>query len=100
MDNMTNIIGGVLITICISLSAFSLKWSFDSNAEIKVMNERIKNLTESVNDMSLKTELDKKQDSQLSKHWRLHGWSRDEINKLRHLNNQEPSSWPDLGGWD
>jgi len=95
---------GALVSICLALATFSLKWTFDTNAEMKVMNERQSYVMESLDKMSQKSELDKKQDSQLSKHWTLHGWARDEINKLRHVSNLEPAPWPNLsltlGGWE
>ena len=95
---------GVLVSVCLALASFSLKWTFDTNAEMKVMNERQNYVMESIDKMSQKSDLDKKQDSQLSKHWVLHGWTRDEINKLRYASSLEPASWPNLsltlGGWE
>jgi len=32
----------------------------------------------------------------VSKFWRLHGWTRDEINDLRHEHAMPASRWPDL----
>jgi len=95
---------GILVSICFAAVGFSMKWTFDTNAEMKVMTERQRYMMESIDDLSQKSELDKKQDSQLSKHWQLHGWARDEINKLRHVGNLEPAPWPNLsltlGGWE
>lgn len=39
---------------------------------------------------------DERQDEMLSKHWRLHGWARDEINKLRFGQGLQPVAWPGL----
>lgn len=39
---------------------------------------------------------DERQDGVLSKHWKLHGWARDEINKLRFEQGLQPVAWPGL----
>ena len=33
---------------------------------------------------------------QLQKHWKLHNWTKDQIAELRHKNQMEPVSWPNL----
>jgi hypothetical protein len=102
-SSISNTTISLLAAICMALSAFSLKWSFDANADMKVMSVQMENMTESIEKLSEKSELDKKQDASISKHWKLHNWARDEINKIHFKNNEEPVSWPDLNGandWD
>jgi len=33
---------------------------------------------------------------QLSKHWKLHNWTKDQIAELRHKQQLEPVHWPNL----
>jgi hypothetical protein len=96
--NVSNTVVSLLVTICVALSAFSLKWSFDANADMKVMAVEMQNMAKTMEKLSEKSELDKKQDAAISKHWRLHSWTRDEINKIHFKNGDLPSSWPDLSG--
>lgn len=112
----------ILATICIALSAFSLKWSFSANAEMRAqavqqqadkeaflaqqkadkdaLSKEIGNLAKAVEALSQNTESDKRQDVMISKFWRLHSWSRSEINKLRVKAGEDIAEWPDLGGFD
>ena len=90
----------VLAAICIGLSSFALKWSFDANAEMRAMSVEMKNMATQMEKMTQKTELDVKQDSQIAKFWRLHSWSRSEINKLRVKGGDDIAEWPELGDWD
>lgn len=73
---------GTLSTISMMLAGFSLKWQFDANAKIEVMQERMSS--------------DARQDETLKKHWKLHGWARDEINDIRVQSGLEPVRWPNL----
>lgn len=40
--------------------------------------------------------VDVSQNTQLSKHWKLHSWARDEINTLRAKQGLDIKPWPDL----
>jgi hypothetical protein len=92
----------VLAAICIGLSSFALKWSFDANAEMKAMTVQMQHMATAMEKMNQKTELDKKQDSSIAKHWKLHNWAREEINTMRFEDGKAPVAWPDLSGsdWD
>lgn len=101
---------GTITTIAIGLSSFTLYWVFNANATLKEMSSDINTFNEldkKVNFQELKFKIDaflnnnednKRQDKQLSKHWKLHGWERDQINTLRTKDGLEIISWPDLPG--
>jgi len=93
-----NALFGVLVMICIALSGFSLKWTFDANAELKVIRVEMRAIHDTLEKLSQNSEADKKQDSQLSKHWRLHTWAREEINRISVRDGSGIVSWPDLSG--
>jgi hypothetical protein len=86
-----------LSAVTIGISSFALKWSFNANAELKVIKSEMENIKEAIKDLGEKSELDERQDSQISKFWRLHSWSREEINNINFRDNQPPAKWPDLG---
>jgi hypothetical protein len=91
------IIMSVLITISLSIASFSLAWMFNTNAKVAVISEKLSVMNEKLDSALQDTEKDVRQDSQLSKHWKLHGWTKDEINTLRIHNGLGFSQWPDLG---
>lgn len=78
---------GLMSTVSLGLGGFALKWVFDANAEISVMNEKLSSI-----------QSDKAQDNRQdqTKHWRLHSWARDQINELRYSNNLPLAPWPDV----
>lgn len=80
---------GLMSTVSLSLGGFALKWVFDANAEISVMNEKLSSI------QSDKAQ-DNRQDQTITKHWRLHSWARDQINELRQHNNLPLAPWPDV----
>lgn len=96
----SNAIMSVLMAICLGISSFSLKWGFDANAELKVMTVQMETMNKTLQGLNKKTELDKKQDSQISKFWRLHSWTKKEIDSMRFKDGDGPSDWPDLGSSD
>jgi len=49
-----------------------------------------------VNDLRFDASDDTRQDKQLSKHWKIHNWSKDQINELRVEHTKPLVSWPDL----
>lgn len=100
---VSNALFGVLAAICIGLSGFALKFNFDANADMKAMRVEMNHMSEAIDKLSQTSDLHKKQDTTLSKHWKLHSWSREEINRLRFKAGDEPASWPNLSGpsdWD
>ena len=80
---------GIITAIVLSISGFTLVWLVEANAELRVLKK-------SVIDLAADKELDKTQNETLTKHWKLHSWSRDEINDLRHKSGLDRSRWPDL----
>jgi len=80
---------GVLVSTSLAVAGFTLKWQFAANAEIKVLQQRLTEQTEQVQN-------DLRHDRQIGKHWKLHSWAKDEINRLRVKNNLEIIAWPNL----
>ena len=65
----------VLLGVVFAILGFALVWMFNTNVKIeKVMENQ----------------------ATLEKHWRLHGWARDEINALRSTQSLPMARWPDL----
>lgn len=91
--NPKEIAFSILITICLGLTSFQLKWTFDTNAKLGILNEKVDGIIHN-------TATDIKQNKTLIKHWALHSWSKDEINKLRYKLNLEPVAWPPLSQYD
>lgn len=99
---------GVMVTVAISLSSFTLYWIFQANARLEKLADDINDFNElddKVNFQELKTNIehflndtskDESQNRQLQKHWKLHSWERDQINALRHSTSLPPATWPDL----
>jgi len=96
--NVNTTLFSALATICILLSGFTLTQSFDANAERKATAVQMEHMNKAIEELSKKSELDKKQDGQLSKHWKLHSWTKREIDAMRFKAGDGPSEWPDLGG--
>jgi hypothetical protein len=84
---------GFVLAACLGLSAFSLKFAFDANAEIKSMQAtnrlQFEQIQRSLDSMS-------NEDQSITKMWKLHSWAKDQINDLRYKNELNPVSWPDL----
>ena len=83
------IIVSILISIALGLSAFTLKWVFDTNAQIAVAREQLTNVLSD-------SAVDNTQSATLSKHWKLHSWERVRINELRVQQGLPIAAWPDL----
>ena len=79
----------VLITITLGIASFSLVWMFNSNAKMAVIEH---NLTQMMQD----TDDEQRQNRTLGNHWKLHGWTKDQINDLRYAAGKEAVTWPDL----
>jgi hypothetical protein len=86
----------VLISISLGIASFSLAWMFNTNAKVAVMSEKLFTMSEKLDIALQDTETDSIQNRQLSKHWKLHGWAKDEINVLRVKNGSNMTSWPEL----
>ena len=81
---------GTLTTVCLALASFSLKWTFDANAEIKLMQQKIEQLADN-------RDKDNDQDRQLKLLWKYTSWLDAENSKLRFKLNEPPSERPN---WD
>lgn len=79
-DALPQYLAGLALAACCALAG--ILW--DSKAKDALQEERIANLQSVVEELRN----DKK-------FWKLHAWSRDEINAIRHKLNLEPARWPD-----
>lgn len=73
--NILNVILGILVSLSLGLASFSLKWVFDANAQISVMNETIRHLKE---DQSREMS----QDNQIRMFWIYNKWLHHQVNLL------------------
>lgn len=100
MDSNAKLVIGILVSVCMALAGFSLKWSFNTNADVKAERaanaERFRTIDEKLEKLSESSDVDESQTRQLSKQWKLHSWARGRINHLEHQGGERPSSWPDL----
>jgi len=99
-EKIIQILLGIVTTLAITLSGFALKWVFDANAQMAILKNTLelkftefeethKGLADDTDEMTRLTK-------QLSKHWKLHNWTKDQIAELRHKNQLDPVSWPNL----
>lgn len=47
-------------------------------------------------EVKIEGEVDAKQDEIMDKFWKIHHWSKDQIDELRQEHNLERASWPEL----
>ena len=98
--DVTKIVLSILTTICLGLAGFSLKQTYHQNATIAAMEaarkERDKIIDEKLAALMEQSEIDKSQNRQLSKQWKLHSWARGRVNKLEQGAGIEVSTWPEL----
>ena len=57
-DKKTELVVGLLIAVCFGLSAWSLAWTFDANADLKVLEIRVETLKEKVKKIERNNERD------------------------------------------
>lgn len=97
----------ILVGICMALGSFSLKWTFDANAEqakaevrqaaeAKANKLQFEQLQSAIDKLSQQSEIDAHQSKTLAKQWKLHSWARGRINHLEHQAGERPSTWPEL----
>lgn len=89
-SKLLDILFSILIAISLGLAAFALKWQFDANAKLSVIEEKLAKIEDDHT-------VDTKQDSQIVRFWKLHSWERDQINRLRVKAGMDVADWPDLG---
>ena len=81
---------GVLCAISIGLAGWSLSWTFEANAKLALVEERLRAVADD-------REFMERTNRALMQHWRLHSWERDQIYRLRTEVGLPQASWPDLG---
>lgn len=86
-DSAFKVVLSTLVTICLGLSAWALKSSVDLQKHQAVIDYKVTQILQ-------QTEDERKQNSTLAKHWKLHGWSRDQINELRYAAGKGTAHWP------
>ncbi len=99
-EKIIQILLAIVTTMSIALASFALKWVFEANAQMAIMQNTLELKFEDIDD-SLITLADDTDDitritKQLQKHWRLHTWAKDQVAELRHKSQMEPVSWPNL----
>jgi hypothetical protein len=85
LNKVFMLIMSILMGVLVTSSAFMIKWIRTTDVRLALVESKMDS-----------TDTDAGQQKQLTKHWQLHGWTRDEINKLRFAQGLEPVSWPDL----
>ena len=99
-EKIIQILLGLVTAISIALASFALKWVFDANAQMAIMQNTLElkfadfeatheGLADDTDEMVRLTK-------QISRHWKLHSWTKDQIAELRHEAQMNPVSWPDL----
>lgn len=90
----------VLLTVVGSIALGISSWALNKTigmveamaefkAELKVLDEKIDRMKD---DKAEET----KQDTTLSKHWKLHSWTRDEISAIKHKLEMGETKWPEF----
>lgn len=99
-EKIIQILLAIVTTISIALAGFALKWVFDANAQIAIMQNTLElkftEFEETHEGLADDTDEMVRLTKQISKHWKLHSWTKDQIAELRHKTQMEPVSWPDL----
>lgn len=86
---------GLVCSISLAMAGFSMKWQWEANAQMKVLQVELEHLrTDNAIEKHIQEDVVKLQATS-SKHWKLHSWSKDEINRLRVKARMEVVSWPD-----
>jgi len=80
---------GVLVSIALGVSMWSLKWTFTANTQLALLQQ-------SVNRIADDTETDRKQNETLTKFWKILSWDKDRITELRNTHGLALMPWPDL----
>jgi len=99
-DKILAALAGLLITITLGLASWSLKLSIDMNTQLAVLQESMKLRHESVDDDLLTLADDTEEMTRvleaMSKHWKIHSWTKDQINELRVKLDLPLKGWPDF----
>lgn len=86
-----------LVAGALAIAGFGLAWMFEINATIARYQEHVRpELDATIATIQADIEQIRDDRETMAKHWRLHGWARDEINILRSQHDLEPARWPPL----
>lgn len=81
---------GLVASIALALSGFTLKWTFNAHAELLLLRQQVEQLAADDAEAA-------RRDRTLSRHWRLLSHHRDQITTLRQRHELAVEPWPDLG---
>lgn len=99
-EKLIQVLLGLVTTMSIALASFSLKWVFDANAQIAIMSKEMELKFADLEDAIITLSDDSSDiirlNSGITKHWKLHNWTKDQLAELRHQHQLPPVSWPDL----
>ncbi len=87
---------GVLITICLAVSGHVLLKIEKIDETLGDRATALALLHETVEDIVENTEADLRRDRTLTKHWRIHSWTKDRITELRNAHDMAVVGWPSL----
>src|SRR4051812_21493776 len=79
----------ILVSICIALASFSLKWTFDANAKLQVIQQQIA-------EKSATKEHEDRQDATLKMHWKYNSFLLAKLNESRFKEGLPPLDAPRL----
>ena len=89
---------GLICTISLTLAGFSLRWQWEANSRLQALEIRLQTVAQDrSSELEIRAELARLEQMSAA-HWKLHGWARDQINKLRTRAGMDVESWPDVGG--
>ena len=74
---------GVAITVAVGMASFAMKWQFDANAKLAVIEEKVSELAE------------RDDADTMRRHWRILGQHREAINELRRAAGLPSIVWGD-----
>lgn len=71
-------------------------WVWSAQIALTEMSIKLDNTIEEIAELKKDTETDNRQNDQISKHWKLHSWTRQKINELETASGKPISPWPDI----
>jgi len=82
----------VFLAICLGLSSFTLKWTFDANADMKVLNNKVDTIVSSHERADAQDKLIANDERQIKYLWQYSKWLEGENAELRFKLNLPPES--------
>ncbi len=92
VDNVFKLITGILVIALVGLFG----WVWNANTTLTKMEISQTAMAKSITQLDEDSELDQAQSASIVKHWKIHNWTRDQVNSLRHAAGEPPVSWPPL----